>query len=205
LHRILKPFEELSPGGKKARLHPEYYRAYQRKNRGIINKRNRKHYADNLEEERQYWRTYLANNPEIRKKRHMNHKNSTKLQAMQRVSGLEVPECVNCGCTDLRMLTVNHKNLGGTAERRENNTIGSHAFYHSIIIGERSTEDLDIRCGVCNIIHYYALKYGAIYSQLRFIGTRLSSAREDIIKMGSTEIQAVVIHPSKMRLRRILE
>lgn len=61
-------------------------------------------------------------------------------------------KCVNCGCDNTDALEINHKNGGGTRERRERN--GSKAFYLAILSGRRDSADLEIRCKVCNILHY---------------------------------------------------
>jgi len=59
---------------------------------------------------------------------------------------------VECGISDLRVLQVNHKNGGGTKERRETSSI---PFYRSIVDGTRPRDDLDIRCANHNILYEY--------------------------------------------------
>lgn len=58
--------------------------------------------------------------------------------------------CVYCGCDDVTLLEVNHKNGGGRKELHEND---KRSFYISVINGKRSTVDLEVACRVCNAYH----------------------------------------------------
>mgnify|MGYP001563907046 CR=1 FL=1 len=79
-----------------------------------------------------------------------------KLKAIQLV-GKGVLACKRCGCADLRVLEINHKNLNG---RRELKLIGSGmTFYRKIITGIRKTDDLELLCKVCNNAHYCEKRY----------------------------------------------
>jgi hypothetical protein len=72
--------------------------------------------------------------------------------------GRGILKCVNCGCDDERILEINHKNGGGSKERKKYTNI--NRYYSDIINGNRSVLDLDIMCRVCNALHYIKLKYG---------------------------------------------
>jgi hypothetical protein len=61
-------------------------------------------------------------------------------------------KCVRCGFSDWRVLQVNHKNGGGSKERRMK---GTHGIFREILSGKRSTDDLDLRCANCNILYQY--------------------------------------------------
>lgn len=63
--------------------------------------------------------------------------------------------CVKCGNDDLRVLQVNHINGGGKAELKKTGAIN---LYKMILRGERSTENLNVMCGNCNILYSYELE-----------------------------------------------
>lgn len=58
--------------------------------------------------------------------------------------------CVKCKTTDLRILTINHKNGGGRKERASRK-----GLLLDIIKGRRKTDDLEVRCYNCNILYEY--------------------------------------------------
>mgnify|MGYP002814125799 CR=1 FL=1 len=62
-------------------------------------------------------------------------------------------KCVYCGCDNKQALEINHKN-GGNGIRGEHGT----AFWSKISTGERSIEDLEMTCRVCNIKYYLELQ-----------------------------------------------
>lgn len=71
------------------------------------------------------------------------------------------PCCSRCGCSDIRFLEVNHKNGGGSKERRKAVLRGT-TLYWDIFKGKRKTDDLEILCSPCNAVHYLELKYGKL-------------------------------------------
>jgi len=93
-----------------------------------------------------------------------------KLRALQIISGEEVPRCRNCGCSYIFALGVNHKNGGGTAERKANDTLGSK-FYRAIVNGDRKTDDLEVMCHPCNVAEHLFKRCGAMF-EIKFIGVR---------------------------------
>lgn len=74
--------------------------------------------------------------------------------------GNGVIRCVSCGCDRPELLEVNHKNGGGAEDRRSYRHVTQ--FYWAILKFERSTEDLDLTCKVCNALHYLELKHGSL-------------------------------------------
>lgn len=54
-----------------------------------------------------------------------------------------------CGATDLRILTLNHKNGDGHSD--------SNHIYRDIVSGRRKTDDLDVRCMNDNILYEYEM------------------------------------------------
>lgn len=83
----------------------------------------------------------------------------TKLRALRKISGLEIPECNRCGCDELRFLEINHKNGGGTRERKQSPTSG---LCQEVASGKRETSDLNVLCRVCNAVDYLERKYGDV-------------------------------------------
>ena len=68
-------------------------------------------------------------------------------------------ECVNCGCNNQNLLEINHIDGGGNKEIKLK---GIMQFYMEIRNLKRDTTDLEIRCRVCNSLHYLELKYGKL-------------------------------------------
>jgi len=65
--------------------------------------------------------------------------------------------CPICGCDDIKILEINHLLHNGNQERKN---LKDYKFYREIIEGTRSTEDLDIRCRICNYIYFLEHKSG---------------------------------------------
>lgn len=68
--------------------------------------------------------------------------------------------CVNCGCTDKRILEINHVNLGGGKEEKKKERV---IMYREIITGKRDGE-FNVLCKVCNAAHYCNEKFGTKFS-----------------------------------------
>lgn len=83
-----------------------------------------------------------------------------RIRAMLKIS----PElkCSNCGCPEIRILEINHKNGGGGKENTRREKSAAYArlgrFYDDITTGRRQTDDLNLLCRVCNAVHYAELK-----------------------------------------------
>lgn len=77
----------------------------------------------------------------------------TKVLSLQRIANTSVPKCTKCGCSDIRILTINHINRGGRKEAEELG--GSDKLYKMVLHGERTVEDLEVRCFNCNILYEY--------------------------------------------------
>jgi|YelNatPaOPRAMG01_1025707.scaffolds.fasta_scaffold36599_4 hypothetical protein len=84
-----------------------------------------------------------------------------KLYALQKISKSSNPKCVYCGCDFLRVLEINHKNCNKRElERKFRKPESGYSFYKRIVNGTRTTEDLEVVCGVCNKNHYFQRKFG---------------------------------------------
>jgi len=134
----------------------EYRKKYPEKNKAACKRYYEKHkehckklvkirYDNNKEEIKEYYRKY-------------NKERYSKFRtAVFNLLSNNNPHCVRCGCEDIRLLEINHKNGGGKREIRN-----SIKFYGDIINGIRKTDDLEILCRVCNHWHYLELKYGEL-------------------------------------------
>ncbi len=119
----------------------------------------------------EYTQRYMALHPERKeglrqwyKTYQKEHYKKLKLDDRKKVFAIisksTEPECVNCGCDDIRLLEVNHKNGGGGKEMGKGRN--ATAFYRDIIALRRPTDDLEILCRVCNAKHYLESKYGKL-------------------------------------------
>ena len=78
-----------------------------------------------------------------------------RILVLQKVCGQKRPACVGCGCLDVFVLTINHKNGGGRKDAGSN----PRALRLAILSGKRPVEDLDVRCHNCNILYEYERGY----------------------------------------------
>lgn len=75
-------------------------------------------------------------------------------------------KCVNCGCNDIRLLEINHKNGGGSVERKRTGCLN---LYEQIRRGERGIKDLELLCRVCNAQHYLESKFGRLPFKIKWL------------------------------------
>lgn len=94
-------------------------------------------------------RTYYHR--DVEKGRRINRQ--ATLRRKLRIFALFGGHCAVCGTDDHRVLQVNHKNGGGTKERRETRARG-HTYQH-ILRGERAVDDLNLLCANCHVIFEY--------------------------------------------------
>ena len=113
------------------------------------------YYAIHKDHKAEVCKEWRINNRErdlIRHKRKgKQHAFKDKIYALQKVSGLKIPECCKCGMKDIRVLTINHINGDGAIERGNRRVSRTH---RQIRLG-RGVEDLDVRCYNCNILYEY--------------------------------------------------
>jgi len=62
--------------------------------------------------------------------------------------------CVGCKISDPRVLQLNHKNGGGTKERKGEGWGGAQ-LVRAILHGSRAVDDLELRCANCNVLYEY--------------------------------------------------
>jgi len=110
----------------------EYQRRWSKENRVTVNKRSREWKAKNREQMRNYGISY----------------NKILVLKVQDFLG---GKCVYCGCDVPEALEINHVNGGGS----QTDMKGSRSkYYHSILKGERSKDEFELTCRVCNNWHY---------------------------------------------------
>jgi hypothetical protein len=131
-----------------------------------------KHDSPEWQKKREYFSQYYQKHREEIKKRVAEYKAkhrievhershrrfwNLKLKALEKVSGGDI-KCRRCGTRDIRVLTINHKDGGGSQERAKFGwrTRGTW-FYKLIVDGLRDTSDLEVLCQNCNIIHEYEI------------------------------------------------
>jgi hypothetical protein len=84
-------------------------------------------------------------------------KRKKKRQRALLLVGRGLIKCINCGCNRHEFLEVNHINRGGGKENEK-----SSKFYCDLLAGRRGIEDLELRCKVCNMLHYSEKIYGKL-------------------------------------------
>ena len=135
----------------------KYYRDHKEK-LDEINKQWRQNNSEKVKQSIIKWR---KNNPERYKisnrKSGKKHERKTRITILNIISGNN-PHCVRCGCDDIRLLEINHKNGGGKKDWGSNPRL----FYRDICKGIRKTDDLELLCKVCNAWHALELKYGKL-------------------------------------------
>lgn len=73
-----------------------------------------------------------------------------RFKAMQKICGLRIPICEECGESDFRVLTINH--IRGLKKNECKKRRHLHRFINK---GLRKTKDLNILCHNCNWIHEF--------------------------------------------------
>jgi len=104
---------------------------------------------------REYMRDWRNKNPisydkyKIKQKGYQKeYYRNLRLKALDLLGGRK---CENCGCDNLKILEINHKNGGGCKEHKQ---IKSKKHYLEIIQGRKNKEDYNVLCRVCNSQHY---------------------------------------------------
>ena len=115
------------------------------------NQRERRHvrrYEYN-EWSRNYMQEYRKIHPEYRSLR----RGRTSQFRLLAIQSLGQTKCVNCGCLVSSLLEINHKKGNGAKEIRDRFS-GHRDFYRALYLGKIDRGDYDVRCRVCNVLHY---------------------------------------------------
>ncbi len=102
---------------------------------------------------RERYRTKQVNDPhyrELHKKNTDRHIKNNRVLVIMRLGG----KCVYCGCDEIPLLHINHKNADGKMDKWGR----AAGLYRAILNGWRSTEDLEVACVICNWVHYMRFK-----------------------------------------------
>lgn len=107
------------------------------------------------------------------------HNRKVRLTVLQMISKVDEPVCVGCGCKDIRLLEINHKDGHGSKEYHNIKREGPNLFHiqqyhlaHAILKGKRKVDDLEVLCKVCNAKHHVERKFGLRY-KVEFLGVNL--------------------------------
>ncbi len=106
-----------------------------------------------LEKRERYMKKYHHEHPPNKFYREANKKAQRKYRWILKQRVFEMLGgcfCVKCKITDIRILTINHKNGGGRKERESRK-----GLLLDILKGRRKIDDLEVRCQNCNILYEY--------------------------------------------------
>ncbi|MDE1853905.1 MAG: hypothetical protein KGI38_09205 [Thaumarchaeota archaeon] len=96
---------------------------------------------------REYQREWARRHREVYRR----YRHKLRLRVIAKMGG----KCVNCGCTIPDALEINHKNGGGRKEYHGNSASDRQKdMFFAIMNGKRKINDLELRCKVCNSLHY---------------------------------------------------
>lgn len=151
--------EEMQKRAKIYRLvHQEELRLQQKLHYALHGKQKReysKRYGQLHREERRLYR--IKNAAHFRLYR-ANRSFSYRKKALIKLSQTTVPFCENCGCTDIRVLNINH--LTRTWQGRRPNSELDTVLYRRILQASHPEKQYNILCVPCNWIYYWEQKLG---------------------------------------------
>lgn len=90
---------------------------------------------------------------DCRKQRLLDEYSCKRLAILEKVGRGKI-FCTRCGCNNVNLLEINHKNGGGRQEKLKRRMDLNTAIYY----GHRSIKDLELLCKVCNAAHAALLK-----------------------------------------------
>lgn len=93
---------------------------------------------------KEYWKEY-GKRPEVKQKR-SEYNETYQDRAIIKLGG----KCVNCGCTIMKTLDLNHINHDG---KKNGKRESGKKVIQQILNDERN--DIDVRCKVCNILYLW--------------------------------------------------
>jgi hypothetical protein len=138
---------------------PEYMKEYNKK----YYIKNKEHYKEYCQEHKEHRKEYMKQwdnkNKEYIREYVRKRGKKFRIEVLNIISNNN-PHCIRCGCDDIKLLEINHKNGGGTKELQNGKLMTK--FYRNIHEGIRKTDDLEILCRICNARHYLELKYGKL-------------------------------------------
>jgi hypothetical protein len=139
--------------------HKDYFREYNH-NRWLAVKANPELCAQAAQRQH-IWHQQQKQKPDYREKlniRRHTYTSKCRLRALNLITRGGPLICAHCGCDDLRLIEINHRNGGGVKERRVGGNFTGINFYAAIVNRTRTTEDLELTCRLCNARHYLERK-----------------------------------------------
>lgn len=122
-------------------------RIYQRERAAEYRNRNRDTLAKRRAENREEYRLYAKRDRVV-----------ARAKVFELLGGAR---CVECGCSDERILEFNHINCDGwTWRKTHRNERSGIGFYRAVLTGKIDKNSLNVLCRVCNQVHFVEFKYG---------------------------------------------
>lgn len=137
----------------------EYQKQWRKDNPELSAAINKKWRESHKEQQKAYKKKYNEENKDRIKIYYLNRNKERRKKILDIISGGN-PVCVRCGCDDIRLLEINHKNGGGTKETNKGRNASQ--FWNDIRSGKRKTNDLELLCKICNAEHALELKFGKL-------------------------------------------
>ncbi len=91
-----------------------------------------------------------------------------RLEALRIIGGERGIKCVNCGCDEISILEINHKNGDASKVGRKGENCGGR-LVELIVRGRRRTDDLEITCRLCNQLHYVLMIHPELMGRFRVV------------------------------------
>lgn len=127
---------------------------------------SRLYYINNKERFKQLRDIWYKKNKNYKHRQDKEYNKKKKIKAMKLCGGAK---CVNCGCKNIDLLEFNYKK-GGHSKLVKNNKLPVGGFLHTKLVnGEVNKNLFDIRCKMCNLLHYLELKYHISY-KITYLG-----------------------------------
>lgn len=141
-------------------------RAYYKRNREHLQTKMREYYEAHKDKIDAYQREWKDTHSDYMKPYLTRYfKNTTqekRRQAIKKLGG----KCVNCGCSEYSVLQLNHINGGGGKEARKR---AMSRIAVQVLEGQR--QDIDVRCMLCNWLHYLTLSKPEVAKHFQIIYT----------------------------------
>jgi len=138
-----------------------YLKQYYEKNKERIAQRNKENYqkrratTQGLKQHRKQCSEATKRYRERHQKRVKESRKQTYINRRERAFQIiGSTKCERCGCDEIQFLEINHKNGGGCKEYSQ---LGNKLIAQ-ILRGERTIEDLEVLCRICNSLDYLERK-----------------------------------------------
>lgn len=96
------------------------------------------------------------------------HKAKLRIDALIKLSQTTYPVCEKCGCTDTRLLQINH--LVRTWKGSRPHTEWSVPLYRKILKMKTPHKHYNVLCGPCNTRYFWEQKFRTTFWEIKYIG-----------------------------------